>query len=219
MLGVLDPKPAPYEVVGVVGDIKDATLKAPPSPSMYFPGFWVWETVLARTAADPSVVSQIMRHEVNSIDKNQPVDEIRTMSSLLSDSTVRERISAELMSGFSLLALFLAALGVYGIMAHLVIHRTREIGIRIALGASRRDVLRLMFNKGIYLVITGIVLGFVGSIFTARLLSSALYSIKSTDSVTFIAVAVVLMVAGAAAIYVPARRATKVDPLISLRYE
>lgn len=219
ILGVMDPKPVHYEVVGVVSDIKDATLKAATSPSMYFPGFWVWETIVARTADDPAVVSQVMRHEVNSIDKNQPVDEIRAMSTLLSDSVARERISAELMSAFSLVALFLAALGVYGIMAYLVIHRTREIGIRMALGAHQGDVLRMIFNNGMFLVIIGLVLGFVGSMFTGLLLSSALYGVKSTDPITFIAVALVLMGVGGAAIYLPARRAARVDPLVSLRYE
>lgn len=219
VIGVLDPKPQSYEVIGVVGDVKDTSLKDAPAASMYFPGFWVWGTVFTRSAADPGIISEILRHEVNAIDKNQPVEDIHTMDSVVADSVIRERISAELMSIFSFIALLLAAMGVYGIMAYLVTQRTREIGIRMALGAREHQILGMIFNTGMVLVAVGLALGIIGSLFAARALSSVLYHVKSTDPVTFILVALGLLGVAAAAIYFPARRAARVDPLLSLRYE
>jgi predicted permease len=219
VLGVLNPKPTLYEVVGVVGDVKDTALKSSPAPCIYFPGFWVWETVVVRSTADPATVATIMRREVSAIDKNQPIDHIETMNAVMSDSVARDRISAQLMSVFSLVALFLAALGVYGVMAYMVSHRTREIGIRMALGAQRRDVLRIILSNGILLIVLGLGIGFIGSMLVGRALSRVLFRVTSTDPLTFAAVGLVLLLAAALAMYVPARRAATVDPMIALRAE
>jgi putative ABC transport system permease protein len=219
VLGVLEPKPVSYEVVGIVGDVRDVALKEPSTPGIYLPGFWVWGTVIARTTSAPDLVAQILRREVKSIDKNQAVDDIQTMETLVSNSVAPERISAQLMTVFSIAALFLAAMGIYGIMAYLVANRTREIGIRMALGAQRGDVLRMIFNSGMLLIAAGLGLGLTGSVIAGRALSGILYGIKGADPFTLIGVAVVLATVAGAAIYFPARRAARIDPLRALRFE
>jgi putative ABC transport system permease protein len=221
--GRLDSERYPWrEVVGVVGDVRHKSLEAPSDPEVYMP--LGQEAIRAaafvlRTATDPATLAPAVRREVQALDSALPIYGLRTMDELLSGSLAQRRFNLWLLGLFASVALLLAAVGIYGVMSTMVGQRTREIGIRMALGARRADVLRMILGEGVGLVLVGVGIGLAGAIALSRALGSLLYEVSRTDPVTYGAVAVVLVLAAALACYVPARRAMGVDPMQALRYE
>jgi putative ABC transport system permease protein len=176
-------------------------------------------TLMLRTRGDASAVAGAARNVIHTLDPQQPIGEVSTMQTLLSASVARARFSAWLLSVFSFVALAMAAVGIYGVMSYSVLQRTHEIGVRMALGAQRFDVLKLVVRKGIVLGVAGVVVGLVASFALTRLISTLLFEVTATDTVTFVAVSLGLFLVVLIACFVPARRATRVDPLKALRYE
>ena len=213
----------PSEVIGVVGDIKHAGLEQDvtrgtvywPFPELSFN----FMTLILRTDGDPLAIAPALRETVLSLDKNQPVADLRTMQSLVSASLARTRFATLLMAMFAAMAVVLASLGIYGVVTYIVEERTREIGIRVALGASYRGVVRLLLGQGMRLAATGIAIGTVFSLLLARLLVKLMYGTRPTDPATFAAVVLGLAAVALAACYLAARRATRVDPMSALRWE
>jgi len=209
-------------IVGLVGNIKSDGFDKPDQPHLYFPIFQNPAYAMAiylRTDVAPLTVTQSVREQVRSLDRDLPVFGERTMSQVAAESVSRRRFAMQLVGLFGILALLLAAVGIYGVIAYSVTQRTREIGIRVALGASRSAILRWVLKQGMVLTIAGVVIGLVGALALTRLLRSLLFGVGPTDLVTYGALAVLLTIVALIACYVPARRATKVDPLIALRYE
>ena len=207
------------EIVGVAGDAKYDSVKKPVEPTEYFPlesGRAVFEL---RTAAAPETLIPAARSIVRELDSHLPPAVFTTQTQQIDRSLFRERLVAHLSSFFALLALALACLGLYGLLSYEVARRTREIGIRTAMGAQQRDVLRLVVGQGIALAAAGAVAGIAGALGLTRYLQSLLYGVRPTDPATFIGVALLLAMVSLAACYIPARRATKVDPMVALRYE
>jgi putative ABC transport system permease protein len=212
----------PREIVGVVRDTKPS-LDAEPSQQMYVPyaqdSGWSGMSMVIRTSGNPVETAPAARNAVRSIDKGIPVFNVKTMNDVLATSVSQQRMSMLLLSAFAGVALLLAMIGIYGVTAYYVSQRTQEIGIRMALGAQMGDVMKLVLASGMALALVGIGLGVVGALALTRLLTSLLFAVKATDVVTFITVSVCLLVTALVACYIPARRATKVDPLVALRYE
>jgi predicted permease len=221
-----DPK-APWEtIVGVVGDVKYSGLDAAPQPTLYKPYFeagwtsWSREMfIVVRTNADPKAVASTLRSAVQSSDGNLPVTDIHTMNDLLSKSVAQPRFRTLLLGIFAAVALLLAVVGIFGVMSYLVERRTQEIGVRMALGASRGNVLRMILGEGLRVVLIGIGLGLIEALVLGRLVKSLLFGVQPTDPLTFFSAAVLLTLVALAACYIPALRATRVDPMIALRHE
>jgi putative ABC transport system permease protein len=215
--------PRPWMLItGIAKDVKSGGLDAEVMPEMYMPysqNAGPAMTLLIRTHVDPSKTIRAVRREVLSIDKDQPVYNISTMEQLLNSSIAQRRLSMMMLGAFALLALLLAISGIFGVMAYSVAQRTHEIGIRMALGAQKKDVLRLIMGHGMRLTLSGIFVGLVGAFLLTRVMSSLLYSVSSTDPLTFAVVSVLLASVALLACYIPAYRAMKVDPTIALRYE
>ena len=211
------------EIVGIVGDVKYSNVEEAMEPDVYIPYLQTVEEppsfVLMRTTGDPAALVAGLRREVFTLDKNVPVYDVKTLEERSQDATSRARFTTLLLGVFAALALFLSSIGIYGVMAYAVAGRTREIGIRMALGAQKADVLRLILSDGIILTITGVVLGLVASFAVTRILTSQLYGVDATDPVTFAVVSAILAAVAMAASYIPARRATRVDPMVALRHE
>ena len=210
----------PLEIIGIVGDVRGAGLKAQASPEMYTPlgGFWYAFLVL-RINQEPSQMASAVRKEIAALDSGVPTYQVATMDQLLSASVAAQRFNLFLLVLFAALALGLAAVGIYGVLAFGVGRRTREIGIRLALGARPRDVLRLVVRQGMQPVIAGVLVGTAGALALTRLMASLLYSVSPTDPATFVAVPVLLTMVAWIACYVPARRAMRIDPTVALRVE
>jgi ABC-type antimicrobial peptide transport system permease subunit len=172
-----------------------------------------------RTANDPSALSAAVQREIMAVDSQLAVSRIRTMDQVVSESTARQNFNMLLLSIFAGLALLLAAIGIYGLMSYTVEQRTQEIGIRMALGAGRGDMVNLIVRQGMLLAVVGLVVGLGAAFGLTRLLAGLLFGVKTTDPATYLVVALVLIAVAMFACYVPARRATKIDPLIALRYE
>lgn len=210
-------------VVGVAKDVRQFELTADPKPQMYLSyvqaGFFAPSDLVVSTDLDPISLAASVRKAVWEVDKDQPVSNIRTMEEIVSDSVARQRFSMMLLGIFAALALALAAVGIYGVMSYSVAQRTREFGIRMALGARRSDVLSLAVGHGLKLVLIGIVVGLGAAFFLTRVMSSLLFGVSATDPVTFIAISLVLIGVAAVASFIPARHATKIDPMVALRYE
>jgi ABC-type antimicrobial peptide transport system permease subunit len=175
--------------------------------------------VVARTAGDPGALAQALTREARAIEPNVPVYDVKTMTERLSDSLARRRFAMTALGLFALVAMLLAAVGIYGVMSYSVAQRTREIGVRVALGASRWDVLGLVLRRGMLLAALGIGAGLAGALPLARVLGSLLFGVSASDPVTYAAISLLLALAALLACYIPARRATKVDPMVALRYE
>jgi len=209
-------------IVGVVGNLKSDGFDQPDQPHMYLPilqnlGYAM--AVYLRTDANPTSLTQALRDQVQAVDPNLPIFGERTMESVVSDSLAQRRFAMQVVGLFGLLAMLLAGIGIYGVMAYSVSQRTREIGIRVALGASRGAILRGVLRQGMTLIVVGVCVGLVGAFALTRLLRSLLYGVAPTDLVTYVCLAALLALVALLACYIPARRATKVDPLIALRYE
>jgi predicted permease len=210
------------EVVGVVGDTRQWGLRVPPRPEAYqpFDGSTLGGTILVlHTALPPQSLIAEVRQQVAALDPDLPLFRIRTTEQLVAPHTAGARTASLLVGLFAGLAVLLAAVGIYGVMAYLVAQRTHEIGIRMALGARRSDVLRLVVGRGLLLTLIGVAIGNACALGLTRFLASLLYEVKPTDRVTFIAVSLILTTVALLASYIPSRRATKVDPMVVLRYE
>jgi len=211
-----------FEIVGIVGDVKSAGLTAATDPTYYVPASQAPlqnMTVLVRTSSEPTALVPALRSAVLAIDPSQPITSVVTMEKVVADSIAQPRLSMMLMGLFGILALLLATVGIYGLLSYAVTQRTQEMGIRMALGARMMDVLKLILKQGMMLVLIGEVLGLFGALALTRLMKALLFEVTPTDATTFVAVSVVLTVVALLACYLPARRATKVDPLVALRYE
>jgi ABC-type antimicrobial peptide transport system permease subunit len=204
--------------VGVVRDTKYDDLRRAIEPTTYVPSAWGGSFEL-RTARDPLTVAPEVREIVRQAGKDVPVVNIKTQVQQIDAMLFQERLIARLASLFGLAALLLAAIGLYGLLAHEVTRGTREIGIRVALGAPTGQVLRRVVRHGVALAAVGIAIGTAASLAVTRLLGAMLYGVKPGDPVTLIAVTLLLMLVALAACYIPARRATRVDPLVALRHE
>jgi ABC-type antimicrobial peptide transport system permease subunit len=216
-------KPTPVLIVGVVADIKDLGLDAAVEPTIYWPGVGGEAVLLARTNVDPLSLAAAVRQAALSIDPALPLQQARSVEEILDDSLARRRFTLNLLGVSALLALLLAAIGIYGVVAYSVTRRAQEIGIRLALGAQARDVFKLIIGRGMAPVLIGLALGLGGAFTLSRSLTSLsaglLFEVPPTDPATFTAIALLLVVVSLLACYLPARRGTKVDPLTVLKHE
>jgi putative ABC transport system permease protein len=212
----------PTEIIGIVGDTKHLGLDLENEAMAYWPQpelVYSYMTIVMRTQGDPTAIAPAARNVIHNIDPEQPIGTVSTMENLLSKSVARARFNATLLSVFSLVAVVMAAVGIYGVMSYSVQQRTHELGLRMALGAQRGDVLRLIVKQGMLLGVMGVGVGLLASFALTRLIVSLLFEVPATDALTFAAVAIGLFLITLLACYIPARRATKVDPLVALRYE
>ncbi|HKP14391.1 MAG TPA: ABC transporter permease, partial [Blastocatellia bacterium] len=211
------------EVVGVVNDVRQLDLTSEPRLQMYLPyvqfQWFVPRQLVVKTDVEPASLAAAVSKAVWELDKDQPVSDVRTMEEVLSNSIARQRFSTLLLGIFAALALLLAAVGIYGVMSYAVAQRTREIGIRMALGAQAGGVVRLVIGQGLKLASAGVVLGLAGALLLTRLMSSLLFGVSATDPLTLATISLVLVGVALLASYIPARRAAKVDPLTALRYQ
>jgi len=207
------------EIVGVVGDTKTGSLTGEGGAQIYVPNAQAKFNLMGlviRTAGDPAAFANTLRHEVQALDKDQPVYNVRTMDDIVANSLGTRRVSMQLFTVFGCAALLLAALGIYGVMAYSVAQRTQEIGIRMALGAQRSDVLRLVVRQGMTLAAIGVVAGLAGAFSLTRVMTSLLFHVRPDDPTTYLAISFLLIVVAFLACYLPARRAAKLDPAIAL---
>jgi len=217
------------EIVGVVGHVKQNGLNQESREEIYRPWTQItpkWKAdfsraadMIVKTSVDPITLVGAIKREIRAIDKDQPIAQVQTLDDKLSESVAPQRFTLLLLSIFALVALFLAAAGIYGVMSYAVLQRTHEIGVRMALGARQLDVLKLIVRQGMILVVIGVGAGLAGAYATTRLMTTLLFDVTAKDPITFVVVTFVLVIVALSACYIPARRATKVDPLEALRYE
>jgi putative ABC transport system permease protein len=225
-------RPYPWmEIVGIVGDVKHDGLDAPVGPETYMPyaqtpfsqmpaGLrFPAMSLAARSGSDHDSLAAAMRAEIKALDKDQPITNIQTLDRLLADSISQQRFYLLLLSFFASIALTLAAVGLYGVVSYTVKQRTPEIGVRMAFGAQAGDVLRLIIKFGMKLTLIGAFIGLAGALTLTRLMRTLLFDVSATDPLTFIVVALLLTGVALMACWIPARRATKVDPMVALRVE
>jgi predicted permease len=212
---------APWiEIVGVVRDVKSGGLEAADSPQLYrslLQRSWLSSALIVRSAVDPDALKEMLRREIRAEDPDIPIFGVRTMNEMMSAATAQKRFAMLLLGLFAIVALLLAAVGVYGVMAYMVEQRTREIGVRLALGAEKRDILRLVLVRGLSLILWGSAVGVLASLSLTRFLSSLLFKLSETDPLTFLSITLFLAATAIGACWIPARRAMKVDPIVALR--
>ena len=214
--------PQPGEVVGMLGDVRNSSLGADVSPEIYLPFSqlpWASMNLVVRTEGDPRAFVSAVRASVLAVDKDQPVTAVRSMEEVLETAASEPRFATSLFGVLSGIALVLAIVGIYGVIAYSVAERTQEMGIRMALGAEHTSILRLVLRQGLALALSGVALGLAASLMLTRLLETLLYHVSVTDPLTFAGSAVLFTVVAALASYVPAQRATRVDPVVALRGE
>jgi putative ABC transport system permease protein len=210
------------EVVGVVADVKHSSLDTESGSEMYVPylqkpfGFMA---LVVRTASDPTQMTRAARSEILSVDWTQPVYDVKTMEQVVGDSVSQPRLYSLLLAVFAGLAVVLAAVGIYGVMSYAVSQRTHEIGIRMALGAQRGDILKMIVGQGMLLALIGMVIGLIAAFFLTRAMETLLFGVSARDLTTFVIIPLVLGVIAFLSTYIPAMRATRIDPMIALRYE
>jgi len=218
-----EEKPLLITVVGVVGRVKmDGLSQDSKRVQGYFPFLQIPNggmTVIIKGASDPNQLITAVRQQIKTIDPDQPIYSIRTMDEIRAESVSSERLNLTLLSIFAGIALVLAIVGIYGVMSYAVTQRTHEIGIRMAIGAQSRDVFQMILGQGMLLALIGIGLGLVGAFALTRLMATMLFGVEPTDPTTFAVIAFLLTAVALLACYIPGRRATKVDPVVSLRYE
>jgi len=211
----------------VVGDVRNTALNQQ-APTLYYPLAWRTGTIrprvvvmdiVVRTDGPPEALVPALRQRVRELDPEIPLANIRTMEDWLSNSAAQPRLNARLLSLFAAMALLIATIGIYAVLAYSVTQRTREIGLRIALGAQPGSVQRLVVSEGMKVGLIGIAIGLIGAFVAARALASIVYGVPVRDPATFVSVAIVLSIVAFAACFIPARRAAKVDPMVALRYE
>ncbi len=224
--GILMAPGTPYQttvsIIGVSGAVRRVGSGGNPLPEIFlpFPQSPSNEmTILVHAASDPHTIVSALRSQVLAIDKELPLSKVATMNDLLAEETAGQHFETTGVGLFAVLALILAGLGIYGVISYMVSQRTNEIGIRMALGAVKGDVLRMVVGQGLRLVLIGVAIGIVGALALTRFLTSLLYGVSATDPMTFVAVSLILIVVALLACYIPARRAAKVDPMVALRYE
>jgi predicted permease len=216
---------APLEIIGVVGDIKSDEVQGEVDPAVFRPILQIVDeaayavTLHIRTLGDPTPLGPQVRQMINQIDDKLPIFGVTTLDEQLHESLEQERLVAQLVSFFGALALVLACIGLYGVMAHGVVRRTNEIGIRMALGAGRGNIAWMVLRETLYLVLAGLVIGVPAALLGARLISTQLFGMSPTDPITLVAAALILTIVALLAGYLPARRASRVNPLTALRYE
>jgi putative ABC transport system permease protein len=211
-------------IVGVVGDVKQLSLTVNEPDAFYTtPAQWTWaddvRSLVVRTPGDPALLAPAIRSAIWSVDKDQPIVRVATMNSLLALSETQRRFALIVFEAFAFVGLLLAATGIYGVLSASVTERTREIGIRSALGASRRDILGLVFRQGMTLTAIGVVIGLMGAVAASQTLVSLLFNVSRLDPMTYLGVIALLLAVAAVACWVPASRASRVDPSITLRAE
>jgi len=214
-----------YRVVGVVKDAQFRNVAEPPQPFLYLP-YWqnnfspqIDATIVARVTGDAEALLPRLRREIAAVDGNVPISESATMRQQVNATFKHVMLSTSVLISSSAIALFLSMIGLYGALTFAVSQRTREIGIRMALGAQTADVLKLVVGQGLRLVLAGVALGLFTAVAATRLMKSLLYGVSATDPITFVLIAAGLLCVGVLACWIPARRATRVDPLVALRYE
>jgi putative ABC transport system permease protein len=218
--------PAPWlTVVGVVGDVREFDIATPPRPAVYFPisQFDARDGLLrdwvVRTQGNPNALVPVVRGAIWSIDRDLPISRVRTMKQVRSLSLASQQFNVVLLGLFACLALVLASVGVYGVTAYAIAQRTHEIGIRVALGAQREDVLKLILGQGTRLACIGSVIGLAASLVLTRLMGSVVYGVRTTDPLSLAGAAILLGLVALTACYLPARDALRIDPMEALRYE
>jgi predicted permease len=210
------------EIVGVVADIRQASLGNDPAPAIYLPytqEIMPWQTLVIRTKNDPMSLAAPIRHAVAALDPEQPVARIATLDELLEASTAQPRFHTFVLGSFAGIALLLSAIGIYGLMAYTISRRTREIGVRMAVGARPLDILKLVFGQSMTMTMAGIAFGLLGAYSVTRVMKSLLFGVTTTDPLTFAAATLLLSSVALLATYSPARRAMRVDPMVALRHE
>jgi ABC-type antimicrobial peptide transport system permease subunit len=218
-IGGNDPKDIQYEIIGVVGDTKYESVRAGFAPTAYLLLKDKGATFALRTALTPAMLIPAVRKVVKDVDDNLPVFGVRTQAEAINRYLLNERMVTGLFALFGVLGLVLSCIGLYGLLSYNVALRTREIGIRVALGAQRRDALFLIIREALILIIFGSMAGTVAAFVVTRFLRGLLFDIRPSDPVTFVAVCALLMLVGLLASLAPARRATQVEPVVALRYE
>jgi putative ABC transport system permease protein len=209
-------------VVGVVGDVRNTALNQDPVAATYISAAYrqlPLMDVVVRTDGNPNAAIAGVRQKLRELDSDLPMASVRSMQEWISTSAAQPRLNSALLEVFSVVALLIAAIGIYGVLSYSVNQRTREIGVRVALGAQRGDVVRLVAREGMMIALAGIGAGLVAAFAISRVIASLLYGIQAHDLTTFAGVAVVLLFVAAIACYVPAIRATRIDPIVALRYE
>jgi putative ABC transport system permease protein len=210
------------EVIGVVGNVRYDSLIDDSPPAVYFPHpelAYSFMTLVIRTDGDPTAIAPAVQREIRALDPNQPVSDVRTMEQVMSDWVGRSRFNTLLLGLFAALATLLSAVGIFGVMNYSVALRTRELGLRLAIGAQPRQVLLLVLRQGLWLTVLGVVVGLAAAFALTRLLSGLLFGVGAVDAGTFTTISVLLVIVSLLACYLPARRAMRIDPLQALRYE
>jgi putative ABC transport system permease protein len=213
------------QIVGVAGDVRQMGVDEAVKPEMYFPyqqgqvPFYAPRDLVIRTSGNPLNLVAAARSEIHQVDPDQPISNIQTMADVLGEETAPRQLGMTLLTIFAGLALLLASLGLYGVLAYFVVQHTQEIGVRMALGAQRGNILGLVLKKGMMLTLLGVAIGLVVAFALTRLMASLIYGVSPTDPLTYAGVALLLMLVAFMACYLPARRATKVDPMVALIYE
>jgi predicted permease len=215
-----------FTIVGVVSDVRQMGMDVPVKAEMYIPyrqitshAYFRPRDLVIRTAGEPLNLVAAVRQAIHAVDPDQPVSTIATMDQLLIEESARRRIGMILLTAFAALALLLASLGIYGVLSYFVTQHTPEIGVRLALGAQPRNILRLVLRKGMSFTLLGVGIGIAASLALTRLMQSLLFGVSASDPLTLVMIAILLTVVAFFACWIPARRATKVDPIIALRYE
>jgi putative ABC transport system permease protein len=211
------------EIVGVVGGAKYWTLSREPNPHMYFSylqeNWWSMTLVVRAQSGEPMKLAAPIRAALTAIDKNQPIHSFKPLEAEVSELVAPQRFTTMLLAGFAAMAALLAGLGIYGVMSYAVTQRTQEIGIRMALGAQTRDVMKVVMRQGVILTVAGVTIGLTASLAITRVISDLLFGVEATDPATLVAITLLLLVVALVACFIPARRATRVDPIVALRYE
>jgi putative ABC transport system permease protein len=220
--GTERPKTAWMEIVGVVKDVRYDGLNNTPDPAYYLPYLQVpvrGQDFVIKTAGDPSALISAVRAEIRAVDADIPLTRVTTMTERLSQAVGGQRFQTLLLGIFAGIALLLAAVGIYGVLSYSISLRTHEIGVRMSLGASRPDVLKMVIREGMVLAIVGAAIGLTGSFALTQMMSGLLFQVSPHDPVTLVAVSALMLGVALLACFIPARRATRVDPMVALRYE
>jgi len=215
-----------FTVVGVVADVRQMGIDVPVKGEMYLPygqvtpwDFYAPRDLALRTNGDPAILMGAVREAIRSVDPDQPVSNVATMEEVLGREASQRRLGMIMLTAFAVLAVLLASLGIYGVLAYFVAQHRNEIGVRLALGATPARILLLVLKKGMKLTLLGVAIGLAASFALTRLMTSLLFGVKAVDPLTFAAVPLLLAVVALLACWIPARRAAKVDPMVALRYE